>query len=56
MAGEAPRVKQYKLRSDHEFRFEVPCDTASIELVDGSAEIFGFALRLNRKYTFPAGI
>lgn len=55
MTAEAPRVKQYKLRSGHEFRFEAAYDAATIELVDGSAEIFGFALGLNRKYTFPQG-
>lgn len=49
-------VKEYKLEEDHELRFEVSSGgEAVVELLDGTAEIFGTELVHHKRYTFGSG-
>jgi len=53
--GEKPVVNEYRLTEDSELRLEVWNKEVVIELLEGTAEMFGTALTLHKRYTLPPG-
>lgn len=56
---QGPNARKYTLLAEHELRFEIPPDSGTditLTLENGSAEIFGIELALNRPYILPHGL
>lgn len=49
------KVNEYRLFEDNELRIELAGEEVVIELLEGSAEIFGSSLSLHKRYTLPPG-
>ena len=53
-AGNA-KVNEYRLNEDNELRLEVGTEEVIVELLEGTAEIFGSPLTMHKRYTLPPG-
>ncbi len=55
-AGDGAKVEEFRIEEDQELRFEVASTSEVIvELLDGTAEIFGTELVRHKRYTFAPG-
>lgn len=54
-ANSQPAVNEYRLNEDNELRLELSNDDVVIELLDGTAELFGTSLTRHKRYTLPGG-
>jgi hypothetical protein len=54
LAG-GPVVKEYQLEVDKELRLKVGREEVLLELLSGTAEVFGTPLSLHKRYTLPRG-
>ncbi|CAK5088449.1 unnamed protein product [Meloidogyne enterolobii] len=48
-------VNEYRLNEDNELRLEVGNEEVLLELLEGTAEIFGSQLSMHKRYTLPPG-
>lgn len=48
-------VSEYRLNEDNELRLEVGQAEVVVELLEGTAEIFGSPLTMHKRYTLPPG-
>lgn len=56
MTTETEPKKEYKLEAENELRFEVePPHKVKLELVEGTAEIFGAEIVKDKQYVFSPG-
>ena len=55
MASETQPIKEHRLNRDQELRFEVGAHEVIVEVVDGTAELFGIPLKRRKRYPFPPG-
>uniref|UniRef100_A0AC34QUC1 Protein CLP1 homolog n=1 Tax=Panagrolaimus sp. JU765 TaxID=591449 RepID=A0AC34QUC1_9BILA len=57
MESDQPSVRsEFQLAEDNELRFEVGEEEVIVELVEGSAEVFGTPLSLHKRYNIPPGM
>ena len=49
-------VNKYILTEDSELRLEIGAEECIVELLEGTAEVFGTPLAKNKRYTFPPGL
>ena len=48
-------VSEYRLNEDNELRLEIDSEEVIVELLEGTAEIFGSQLSMHKRYTLPPG-
>ncbi|KAL7070019.1 hypothetical protein ACQ4LE_011159 [Meloidogyne hapla] len=48
-------VSEYRLNEDNELRLEIGNEEVIVELLEGTAEIFGSQLSMHKRYTLPPG-
>lgn len=48
-------VNEYRLSEDNELRIETADEEVIIELLEGTAEIFGTVTPIHKRYTLPPG-
>uniref|UniRef100_A0A914GTW9 Protein CLP1 homolog n=1 Tax=Globodera rostochiensis TaxID=31243 RepID=A0A914GTW9_GLORO len=53
--GQQRVVNEYRLNEDNELRLEVGKDEVILELLEGTAEIFGSQISMHKRYTLPPG-
>lgn len=57
METDQPNVRsEFQLAEDNELRFEVGEEEIIVELVEGTAEVFGTPLSLHKRYNIPPGL
>ena len=47
--------ERYQLAEDNELRIEVGQEEIIVELIEGTAEVFGTSLGLHKRYNIPPG-
>jgi hypothetical protein len=50
-----PLMNEYQLKVGNELRLEVGREEVALELLSGTAEVFGTPLSLHKRYTLPPG-